>query len=120
MRVRHWAVAATALVVLGSFAGCGGDSPGTPTTAGTTPAGTPILGAPSTAATTPAAKPTTKKPTAPPAPPLTCDMVKNSTIGSTKLKYESYDGVPLADGIWSGEDGNSIEVSACAVGDLDG
>lgn len=117
MRVRVWAVAVTATMALGGLAACGGspDTPGaTPTT------GAPTVGvgeAPSTEPTTPAPKPTTKKTSA----PLTCAMIRNGTLGSSSVKFNGYsEGIPLADGIWAGEDGAEVELTACAVGDLDG
>lgn len=119
MRLRLWASTAIAVATLGAMAACGGDPAAPSSSGGTTPPGTAGLGeAPTSAPTTPAAKPSTTKPAAP--APLTCDKVRDATLGSATVKFNDYDGIPLLDGIWSGEDGNSIAVKVCGVGDLNG
>jgi hypothetical protein len=112
--------AGAALVAVTGLAACNKGTP-TPVSAPPTSAA-PGLSVSPPAATKPAAKPTSAaaKPTAPPAAPLTCDQIKNATVGSPSKKFQgTYDGVPLADGLWNGEDGATIELKVCGVGDMD-
>ncbi|HEX6872389.1 MAG TPA: hypothetical protein VF163_14935 [Micromonosporaceae bacterium] len=117
MKRRMWAVLAVA--ALSTLAGCGsgGDSP----TGGgqtPTPGGSGVLGgAPTAPATTPPT--TTKPPVKPVAKPLTCTQLKNAKLGSATVRFNGYpDYIPLADGIWNGEDGASVQLQQCAIGDL--
>jgi len=106
MRVRVWAAAAS-IAALASMAACGGGETPAPSGSSPGPAGTSTAAAPTTPATSVAA-------------PLTCDMVRGASIGSKTVKYHDYDGIPLLEGRWAGEDGNEVELRECAVGDLDG
>jgi hypothetical protein len=106
-----WAVAVAVLV---SLAGCGHA-----TDSSTGPTATPGQGL--------GAIPTTAPVTTPPAPTkaavpaLTCTQIRNAPLGSNALKYNGYvDGIPLSDGTWSGEDGNTVTLTVCATGDLNG
>jgi hypothetical protein len=117
MRTRTWAVAGLAVMALAGSTGCG--HPGGSGT-GTLPTSGQGLGTVPVASTTPAAVKTTPAPLNT-APALTCTQIRNSTLGSNAMKYNGYvDGIPLADGTWSGEDGNTVTVTVCATGDLDG
>jgi hypothetical protein len=53
---------------------------------------------------------------------LTCDELKHALVGSTTISYNGYhDSIPLGDGVWSGEDGNTVTLQdTCGIGDLDG
>jgi hypothetical protein len=121
MRLRLWASTAIAVATLG-MAACGGDPDESPGAGATTPPGTAGLGAAPSSTTppvTPSATPSSTKPAAV-AAPLTCGGVRNATLGSPTVRFNDYDGIPLLDGVWSGEDGNSITVKICGVGDLNG
>ena len=86
-----------------------------------------------TTSPSPATAPTTAPPTTP-APVVTvtvtkaapaalhCDQLKSALVGSTTISYNGYhDSIPLGDGVWSGEDGNTVTLQdPCAIGDLDG
>jgi hypothetical protein len=116
MTVRRWAAVTAVALVLGGVAACGTNPPGSGN--GPSPTGSNVLGqSPSPGpVTTPAPKPTTVKPVA---KALTCNQVRNGKLGSPTVKYQGYaDYLPLADGVWSGEDGNMVEVKLCAIGDL--
>lgn len=119
MRAQAWAVlGATAVAILG-LAGCAKPA-GSLTGTRATPA--QELGTVPAVATTPAPAPaTTPAPAKPAVPSLTCAQLKNATLGSATVKYNGYpDGIPLADGSWSGEDGNTVTLTVCATGDLTG
>ncbi len=79
---------------------------------------TPSPAAPKATATTkaPVAKPASK------ASPLTCKQLRGARLGSKKVPFNGYpDFIPLFEGVWSGEDGATVELQKpCAVGDLDG
>jgi hypothetical protein len=109
--------AAVALAVLAlALAGCSGGGPvgdaPTPCCAPTS-SGTDGLGN----------APTTTPPAPPPAAvkALTCEQLKNTTLGSATVKYNEYnDGIPLSGGTWSGEDGFNVTFRECGIGDLNG
>lgn len=121
-RLRLFAAVGAAAIVAAGAAACGSDDPGAPAAPGsgafggapTTPPGpSPVATAPAT----PAA-PTT---TVPAVKPLTCTKLRNAKLGSAAVPFNGYpDYLPLADGIWAGEDGNSVELQKCAIGDLNG
>ena len=123
-RLRAWAATAIAVALVGTLSACGGS--GSATEAPTSPNGVGALGgAPSAAASTePVATMAATKPAAtakPPAKALTCDKLKNARLGSASVRFEDYaDFIPLADGIWSGEDGRNVSLRECGLGDLDG
>lgn len=54
--------------------------------------------------------------------PMTCEMLKNTPVGGRGIDFFGYqDTIPLVDGRWSGEHGNTVELQKpCAIGDLDG
>jgi hypothetical protein len=111
--MRSRVVLAFVAVLLG-LTGCGSDGGGTP--AATTPPATGTDGLGNAPTTTPPAAP-------PPAAvkPLTCDALKNATLGSATVKYNDYhDGIPLSGGTWSGEDGFTVTFRECGIGDLNG
>jgi hypothetical protein len=106
--------------------------------AGDAPTGVGALGVSSAGASSPAASPHTSVP-ATPAPrtsapadatpstsaaiaPLTCSQTKHAEVGSETISYHGYhDSIPLGDGVWSGEDGNTVTwAPKCGIGDLDG
>lgn len=127
MRLRVWASTAVAVAVVGLFAGCGksGDDTAAPPAPGGGGVGA-LGGAPSTSAGagSPVVAVTTTKPpvaTKPATKALTCDQLRNAKLGSPTVKYNGYnDYIPLADGIWSGEDGVNVSLRECGLGDLDG
>jgi hypothetical protein len=116
---RGWKVAAL-VVALGALAACAGkpDTTGTPPTT-PVPVGSGVLGgAPTPSPTAPPGRPPA---TRAPVKALTCTALKNAHLGSPSVKFNGYpDYIPLADGIWSGEDGASVELQKCGIGDLDG
>ena len=115
MRTRMSAVALAVLVSLAACGHSGGTSTGPTATPGQG------LGAIPTTAPAPAPATTPPAPTKAAAPALTCTQIRNAPLGSTAVKYNGYlDGIPLADGVWSGEDGNTVTLTVCATGDLDG
>ncbi|MGC1214531.1 MAG: hypothetical protein WA890_25130 [Micromonospora sp.] len=122
------------LALVAPLTACGGDS-GTVASAVTTvtpPAGTPTASAP--AAIAPSATPTATlvvkpatttaapKPAVEKVPALTCTQLRGAHLGSAKVPFNGYpDYIPLLDGIWSGEDGATVELQKpCGIGDLDG
>jgi hypothetical protein len=116
MSRRVWAAVVIAAAVIGTLAACGG-SGGTGGTPPTTPGSEALGGAPTTPGG-PGPVPTTAKAAA---KPLTCDQLKNAQLGSPSVRYNGYpDYIPLADGIWSGEDGANVSFRECGIGDLDG
>jgi hypothetical protein len=48
--------------------------------------------------------------------------VASTAVGITTVSFNGYtDYIPLADGIWAGEDGASVELQdPCGIGELDG
>ncbi|MFC7479709.1 hypothetical protein ACFQX7_06320 [Luedemannella flava] len=72
-------------------------------------------GAPATSA-----KPTRSRPATPAA--LKCAQLRSAAVGSTTISYNGYhDSIPLGDGVWSGEDGNTVTLlEPCGIGDLTG
>lgn len=122
------------LALLGFLTACGGDSGAVssatstvtssaeapPAPAASTPAAVAPSATPKTAATTkPVVAP---KPAPPKAPALTCKQLGGAQLGSAKVPFNGYpDYIPLLDGIWSGEDGATVELQKpCGIGDLDG
>ncbi|MGC4804015.1 hypothetical protein [Micromonospora sp. DT233] len=119
-------------------AGCGdigGTSSADATTAPDAPAGTDDAptDAPAPATTGPAAAPapgggaTSTPPPAPAPPPkqvpaLTCQQLASAHVGSAEVPYLDYaDYLPLTDGVWSGEDGDTVTLrKPCGIGHLDG
>jgi len=114
-----WAVAAMAAAALVSSTACGH-----PGGSATGPTATPGQGLGSIPTTAPAPAPVTTAPPEPTkavVPALTCTQIRNAPLGSNAVKYNGYlDGIPLSDGIWSGEDGNTVTLTVCATGDLNG
>lgn len=111
--MRSRLVAVAAVLALAGCGGSGGTGPEAPTTPGSEVLGS-AAGTPSAAP--PAATPTTAKPAV---KALTCTQLKNAHLGSPSVKYNGYpDYIPLADGIWSGEDGANVELRECGIGDL--
>jgi hypothetical protein len=103
-----------------SSAGGSGDLGTVGAPAGSTGTGTSTPPADTTTPPAPATStPTTHKPAV---PALTCNQLKGAQVGSTTVSYNGYhDSIPLGDGMWSGEDGNTVTLAKpCGIGDLDG
>lgn len=90
-------------------------------TGGNAPSPSPSV-VPSTAPVTAAPAVTVTVTKAAPAAALTCGQLKSALVGSTTISYNGYhDSIPLGDGVWSGEDGNTVTLQTpCGIGDLDG
>ncbi|MFI1192876.1 hypothetical protein ACH4T9_06380 [Micromonospora sp. NPDC020750] len=128
-----------AILALACLMTAGCDAGGSTSSAGTTTA--PAADEPAAPAEDgPEPAPATTGPAAPPeptvagttaAPPkpapkkvpaLTCKQLAGAHVGSTKVPYQGYaDYLPLAEGVWSGEDGDTVTLQKpCGIGDLDG
>jgi hypothetical protein len=85
-----------------------------PAPTATGPADAPAPGG-GTSAPPPA--PTPKK-----VPALTCKQLGSAHVGSAQVPYLNYaDYLPLTEGVWSGEDGDTITLrKPCGIGHLDG
>jgi hypothetical protein len=86
----------------------------------------PKTASPAASSTAPAplpASPSPAKSSAKPAVTLRCAQLKEGVqLGGPAVKYNGYpDSIPLGDGHWSGEDGNTVDLQPqCGAGDLDG
>ena len=109
----------------GVLAGCGGH--GAPAGAAATTSAGPAATSAAASATAGAAgggvgaAPATSA-ARPPVAALTCAQLRSAAVGSTTVSYNGYhDSIPLGDGHWSGEDGNTVDLQhPCGIGDLNG